>query len=222
MDAPAVLLIALAAAVVGWFVLAPIVAALPDPAPLATTARLAIAAVNCAGCAYVAHSYQRWWAVVALVLLAPVLVVVSAIDLRVYRIPDTVVFPSLAAGLVLVVSATFGLGLDRGPYLTAAATGMCGYFVLLLLPHLAYPKALGFGDVKLALFMGLYLGWVAGTWPRALLLVFQSLFVAGVLGVVIGVVTNLVRGRRGAFPFGPALCLACYYAVLNADRLLPP
>ena len=41
-----------------------------------------------------------------------------------------------------------------------AVIGSVAYFVLLLVPHLIYPRGMGFGDVKLALLMGLYLGWI--------------------------------------------------------------
>ena len=35
------------------------------------------------------------------------------------------------------------------------------YFGILLVIHLISPRAMGFGDVKLAAVMGLYLGWLA-------------------------------------------------------------
>ena len=94
---------------------------------------------------------------------------------------------------------------------------------MLLLPHLVYPKGMGFGDVKLALVMGLYLGWVGwtGASPVAgpIRLVLYALMLGCLLGVVFGLVHAAVTRRRGEFPFGPALALACLIVVFYAPDL---
>ena len=89
--------------------------------------------------------------------------------------------------------------------------------------HLAYPAGMGFGDVKLALVMGLYLGWVGWT-PLApvagpLRLVLYALMLGCVIGVVFGLTVQIVTRKRGAFPFGPALAMGCLVVVLFAGDL---
>jgi leader peptidase (prepilin peptidase)/N-methyltransferase len=81
-----------------------------------------------------------------------------------------------------------------------------------------YPSGMGFGDVKLALLMGLALGWVAATGPGAAYMVMVALFVGCVAGIVFGLAVRLVRGRGGAFPFGPALALGAIFVILNLQR----
>ena len=75
---------------------------------------------------------------------------VSVIDLQLLRIPDRVTFPTLAVAvpLVALVSLRYDDGerVHRGAGRRAASTSS-----LLLLPHLVYPRGMGFGDVKLAL-----------------------------------------------------------------------
>ena len=42
-----------------------------------------------------------------------------------------------------------------------ALAGGAFYFVFLLVVHLIIPRGMGFGDVKLAAVMGMYVGWLA-------------------------------------------------------------
>ena len=56
---------------------------------------------------------------------------------------------------------------DATDAIQAALIGSAAYFLLLFVTHLAYPAGMGFGDVKLALVMGLYLGWVGLDAPRS-------------------------------------------------------
>jgi leader peptidase (prepilin peptidase) / N-methyltransferase len=104
-----------------------------------------------------------------------------------------------------------------------ALVGMVGYFVLLLVPHLVYPKGMGFGDVKLALLMGLHLGWLG--WSAAapvagpVRIVLWALVLGSALGALFGGVVALATKRNGAFPFGPALAAACFVLVLASPAL---
>ena len=48
-----------------------------------------------------------------------------------------------------------------------ALVGARVYFGFLLVAHLISPRGMGFGDVKLAAVMGLYVGWLGTTDPSA-------------------------------------------------------
>ncbi|MGQ0832995.1 MAG: prepilin peptidase [Microthrixaceae bacterium] len=159
--------------------------------------------------------------ILPLLLLAAALVAVSVIDLQLLRIPDRVTFPALAAALPLILFVTVrddALGAFRGALVGAAA-----YFTVLLIPHLIYPRGMGFGDVKLALLMGLYLGWLGWTPTDPIAgpvqLVLYGLMLGCTLGVVFGLASAAITRRRGEFPFGPALALACLVVVFYAPDL---
>ena len=158
---------------------------------------------------------------VAVLLLAAALITVSVIDLQLLRIPDRITFPTLALALPLILAIT--VHRDVTDAFQGAVVGAGVYFLLLFVPHLAYPKGMGFGDVKLALVMGLYLGWVGwtATYPIAgpIRLVLYALILGCVIGVVFGLVVQVVTRRRGAFPFGPALALGCLVVVYFAQDL---
>ena len=201
-----------------------IVGEVPDPSPLDRRATAIVAAINGGAWALVAHSFERWWVVVPYVLLASTLTCLSAIDVRVYRIPDRVLFPALGASLVLTLLASTQLAADGGAAWEAYRNGLLGavvYFVILFIPHVVYPKGMGFGDVKLALLMGFFLGWGRADVADVLTLCLFALFLGCVLGVLSGAVVNIARRKGGAFPFGPALALACLFVVLYPERFLP-
>ena len=158
---------------------------------------------------------------VAVLWLTGALLTVSVIDLQLLRIPDRITFPTLAVAVPMLVAIS--LYRDRPDAIQAALVGAVVYFLLLLVPHLIYPQGMGFGDVKLALLMGLYLGWMGWTpgYPIAgpVRLVLYGLIAGCLLGVVFGLVAQVVARRRGAFPFGPALALGCLIVLCNAADL---
>ena len=223
MEAPAVVLSAVAGVLVGWFAIVRVVERIPEPTSLDPRARIAVAAVNGALWAAVASKpeLRRWWVAVVYFVVFSAFLAVSVVDLRLYRIPDRIVFPALALTAVLMVVASFAIVRPYGDAiepLEYAVIGMITYFAVLFVFHVVYPSGMGFGDVKLALLMGLALGWVAATGPGAAYMVMVALFVGCVVGIVFGLAVRLVRGRGGAFPFGPALVLGTIFVILNLQR----
>jgi leader peptidase (prepilin peptidase)/N-methyltransferase len=119
------------------------------------------------------------------------LVVAGAVDATCRIIPDQVTLPGLIAGLLLA-------SLD-GELGQALLGGLAG-FVFFLVLYLIRPGALGFGDVKLAAFIGMATG-IKGA-PIAL-------FAGTVAGGLYGVILLLARRAKmkEAVPYGPALAL---------------
>ncbi|MGH9244413.1 MAG: prepilin peptidase [Acidimicrobiales bacterium] len=146
------------------------------------------------------------------------LVAVSVIDIRAYRIPNRIVFATLAVTAPMIVAVSL---LD-GPAETLgyAAGGAVLFFVMLLIPHLINPKGMGFGDVKLAFLMGLHLGWLADDFPAVISLVFTAIVAGSVLGIVVGLVFRVVRRGGAPFPFGPALATGAAVVILASEVLL--
>jgi leader peptidase (prepilin peptidase)/N-methyltransferase len=180
-----------------------------------------VEAVTVAAFAELAVQYGDTWMLAPLLLLTACLITVSVIDLQVQRIPDRITFPTFALSIVAIVAVS--VHLDETDRIPAAFIGAAVYFSFLFVTHMIYPAGMGFGDVKLAAVMGLYLGWLGWTHllPVAgpLRLVFYALMLGCVLGVVFGLAVQIATKRRGAFPFGPALALGCYVVVLFASEL---
>lgn len=140
------------------------------------------------------------------------LLALSVIDVRTYRLPDRINVPLLLGSIPLVVVISLVQGRPRD--LIWAALGGVGYWLLLGAMWLIYPRGMGYGDVKLARVLGLYLGWVHPV------LILYGLMFAGIGGSVAGIATLVVtRDRSSGFPFGPWLAGGCVLAILLSDRL---
>src|SRR4051812_36161 len=179
MDTSAVVLSALLGLLVGWFVVVPVVERIPEPAPLDRRAQVAATLVNAVLWGLVADHFTRWWAVLVYFVAFSALLAVSIVDLRIYRIPDRIVFPSLALTAALVVIASWVLAPDTSITFDAikfAVAGMLTYFLILFAFHLVSPRGMGFGDVKLALLMGLAIGWRGESILDAVYYVFIAIF----------------------------------------------
>jgi Flp pilus assembly protein protease CpaA len=127
-----------------------------------------------------------------LLTAAAILLYVSITDIRERRIPNRVMFPALAVALCVALVHPERWALLLGGLIAGG---------LLLLPTFIYGfEKAGGGDVKLALFIGLVLGWPAIL--PALMLAFLSatLFAAG------GILMRRLS-RRSVIAFGPFLAL---------------
>jgi leader peptidase (prepilin peptidase)/N-methyltransferase len=144
--------------------------------------------------------------VLGLVLVA-FLVPLTLIDLDVRLLPDKLTAPAA------VLAVALGTALDPSGevqrLIAGAAAGMF-FFVA----WYVRPGGMGFGDVKLAAVLGLFLG-------RS---VAVAVFAALISGVVVGAFVmrrvGVTEGRKTAVPFGPFLALGAAVALLAGDELI--
>lgn len=142
-----------------------------------------------------------------------VLVQVVFFDFEHHLILDRVIFPAIALALLVSLSPLISsrLGLWQQPWWVGIAMGLGAGLLFLLLSLLGSAifkaEALGFGDVKLALFMGLLLGW-----PYT----FQALFY-GVLLAAIGAIAFIAihRSMKGTIAYGPYLAAGALFVLLQ-------
>ncbi|MDZ7733438.1 MAG: A24 family peptidase [Acidimicrobiia bacterium] len=167
-----------------------------------------------------ADGFGRPARLVPLLFFTWVVLTLSAIDIDTLRLPDRLVLPSVGITVVLLPLASWALDdLDAIKY---AALGGVGYFAFLLVAHLIYPPGMGFGDVKLSLLMGLYLGWLTSQWTETAVLVLYAMLFGFVLGSIAGIVAFIARGRSAGYPFGPFLAIGALLAIVLHEPLLNP
>ncbi len=143
----------------------------------------------------------------AYLYLVAIGVALALIDLDVKRLPNAIVLPSYGvAAALLGVAALVGHDVARP---VRALVGMVAYYGLFLLLRLIYPRGMGFGDVKLAGVLGLYLGWLG----YGVLLV--GYLAGALLGGVIGIALLAARRaeRKTAIPYGPFMVAGALVAV---------
>jgi leader peptidase (prepilin peptidase)/N-methyltransferase len=165
-----------------------------------------------------------WLVLAACAYFGVMAVRLTVIDIRHHLLPNRIVFPSYGVGGVLLlaaVAAVLAAGADAASVPDAAARlfGLPGmrifaggaalwlfYFVL----RMIYPPGMGFGDVKLAGVLGMYLGYLG--WGH----VFAGTFAAFLLGGLWSL--GLLAARRGTLkpdiPFGPFMLAGTAAAML--------
>ncbi|KRC61905.1 hypothetical protein ASE14_14065 [Agromyces sp. Root81] len=148
------------------------------------------------------------WTLPALLVFAACATVLSIVDLAEKRLPNAVVFPALGAVAVLLVPATWATGIWMT--LVWALVGCAAMFAVYFVLALISPSSMGMGDVKLALVIGLLLGWFGlSAWLVGLL----AAFVVG--GVIALIALALKRVTlRGSIPFGPSMLVGALVAVV--------
>ena len=147
----------------------------------------------------------------ALVYLAVITVALAAIDLEHRRLPDALTLPAYP---VLAVAIAIYAGMENEWWILARAligAAILGgaYFAL----WFAYPKGMGFGDVKAAGMLGLALGAVG--WSAVAVGAIAGPLIGGVVGVVAIIRTRRARGV--AIPYGPWLIAGAWLGILAGD-----
>lgn len=169
---------------------------------------LLVPVVSALGCTAVAATTGARPELAVWLLLAPVAVLLATIDRRVHRLPDELTLPAAGVAAVLLGIAVL-LPEHGGSWLSALLGGAAlgGFYFLLFLIN---PSGMGFGDVKLALSLGVALGWYG--WA----VVFAGGFAGFLFGALYGLALMIMRraGRKTGIPFGPFMIAGALLGIL--------
>lgn len=142
-----------------------------------------------------------------IIFYAYIFITIGLIDLDHQLILDKIVFPCVAIALVLDAFV-----MPRGIVNSLEGAGIG--VVIILIPFLAtLGRGMGFGDVKMALLMGLAVG-------------FAEIFVAVLGGIILGGLTAIlllasrIKKRKDVIPFGPFLSIATIVTLLWGSSIL--
>src|SRR5690606_25443495 len=115
-------------------------------------------------------------------------------------------------GVLLAVAGILPADYDS---LIRAGIGTAVMFVAYFLMAIAYPGGMGFGDVKLAGVLGLFLAWLG--WGELLV----GAFAAFVLGGVFSIILLALRraGRKSGIPFGPWMLAGAWVGIFLGDSI---
>ncbi len=150
---------------------------------------------------------------VAYLYFAAISIALLLIDLDTRRLPNVIVLPAYVVGLVMLGASAILLG-DYRSLLTAVVSA-AALFVFYLILALVRPGGMGFGDVKLAGVIGLFLGWIGvGS-------VIVGAFSAFLLGGLFSIALLLLRkaGRTTGIPFGPWMLIGAWIGVVVGEQI---
>ena len=147
------------------------------------------------------------WSLPAELAFMAGLVALAFCDLDRLVLPKRILYPTAAlvsAGL-LVAAGVQGSWHRLIVAVACAAVAFVAFFAL----HMASPRSLGFGDVRLAPLIGLALGWLGPLYAVV------GFFLANLLGMVIGL--SLIAAKRSsrktAMPYGVFLAMGAVLAL---------
>lgn len=149
----------------------------------------------------------------AFLYLAAVGIALALIDLDTQKLPNVLVLPSYAVGLVLLGGAALVAG-EPGLALRALG-GMAAMYAFYFLVVFAYPAGMGFGDVKLAGVLGLFLGYLG--WPEVGIGTFLAFVLGGTFGIV-GLATKKVS-RKTKVPYGPFMIAGAFVSIFAGGAI---
>lgn len=157
----------------------------------------------------------------ALLYLYSVLIPIAFIDFKQMIIPDGLVITGIAGGTVVFLYHVFYMPF-RLYESTSWYTPIIGMFsasgilfIIAFIGLLIYGNdgAMGMGDVKLFIPIGLFLGW-----KLALLILFLSILIGGIISIILLIFR--IKDRKSAIPFGPFIIIATFIAGLYGSRIL--
>lgn len=149
------------------------------------------------------------WTIVPLLPLALATPLLVAIDLRWRIVPNRLVLP---LALVLLATASASAVIEAQPLrIVGALLGSAAMFAVYLAPALLTRRAMGMGDVKLALALGIVLG--ASGWQTWFLGVLAGFIAGAVAGLVLLIARRATL--RSRIPYAPAMLAGAWAALLT-------
>ena len=137
-------------------------------------------------------------------LVAPTLVIITAIDIEHQIIPDVITLPGIVLGLA-VGSYTIG-------YIDSFSGFLLGGGLFYLLAVLSN-GGMGGGDIKYIAAAGALVGW-----QKVLLIIFIGAFLGSFMGLLQIVVQK--KSRKSLIPFGPFLAAATLITLFYGNLLI--
>lgn len=138
--------------------------------------------------------------------VASALIIIFIYDLKHYIIPDKILLPAI---IIAFAYRIFESPVAFHNYLLAAIMASGFFFAIFLV---SAGKWMGFGDVKLAVLMGLLLG---------VKNVLTALFLAFLFGSIIGLMLMILKkkGLKSEIPFGPFLIAGTFFALFYGQQI---
>ncbi|TFC87997.1 prepilin peptidase [Cryobacterium sinapicolor] len=151
--------------------------------------------------------------VLAYLYLAAVSVTLALIDFDTHTLPNRIVLPTYLVGFALLGGAAVAGGDPSA--LIRGILGLAILWAIYLGLALIYPGGMGFGDVKLAGVLGLFLGCLG--WGELIVGGFAAFLLGGIFGL--GLLLTKRASRKSGIPFGPWMLGGAWVGIFFGDQL---
>lgn len=151
-------------------------------------------------------SFEKMWVLLYLLFTFSFLLAIFVADLKYRIIPDQIVFA------LILVSFFFQLAFAQNTLGNHFLSGFISFLLFFLLFFITNGKGMGFGDVKFAFFMGLFLGF-----PK-IIIAFYLAFLTGAFVSLILIVLGKKK-MKSTVAFGPFLIFATVATLLFGSTL---
>ncbi|MCX6088855.1 MAG: A24 family peptidase [Candidatus Atribacteria bacterium] len=132
------------------------------------------------------------------------LIVIGIYDYKNYVIPNKLVIVVLNIGIIHYVFNYFDFKF---------ITGLITSFSIYLILYFLFPKGIGFGDVKLAGAIGLFLGF-----KLTILAILLSFFSGAIVGLLL--IALHKKSMKDPIPFGPFLALGAIASLFFGESII--
>ena len=154
------------------------------------------------------------WVLVGYLVFVFLTVVLFLTDIDHKRIPNRITYPGTPLAAMFLLGGALLDGNGAG-FLRALLTALA-YAGFFLLVYLAARGGFGFGDVKLAVLLGLFLGYLG--WDHLLVAGFVTAAVGGLMALIAVVVGH--AGAKTEIPYGPAMIVGAWVTIVGGQPLV--
>ena len=145
-----------------------------------------------------------------------VLLPISVIDARHYIIPNVIIVTGLILGVIIVCAIAYqrtDVWYLITRFIGAVAGGLMLWLIAVIGSAVLRKKAMGGGDIKLMVLIGLFLG----AWPELVMVIAFSALSGAIVGSAL--IISGRKSRQSPIPYGPFLAGAAVLVLLWGDTL---
>ncbi|HPO75438.1 MAG TPA: prepilin peptidase, partial [Candidatus Pacearchaeota archaeon] len=144
-------------------------------------------------------------------LIVSCLVVIFMTDLKYMIVPDEIIYPAIAFSIIYQILNWHMGKLSNWYYPFFAGFGAALFFIFLIL--ITKGKGMGFGDVKIVAFMGIFL-----SFPNILVALCLAFFTGALVGLILMVLHK--KTMKSEIPFGCFLAPATLIVLFFGEEIV--
>jgi leader peptidase (prepilin peptidase)/N-methyltransferase len=146
-----------------------------------------------------------------ILIIATLLILIFICDLKHYIIPDEFIYPAIAITFFYQLFEIWNFGNWNLFGIWDLGFGILPAFFFLAIILFSHGQWMGLGDFKLAIFMGLFLGW-----PYVLIALFLAFFLGAIVGI--GLIIFKKKTMKSEMPFGPFLIIGTFLVMFLREQ----